>query len=431
MHHFSYQNDQLFCEGVPVRDIAVEVGTPFYLYSFDTLERHVSVFQQAFSAIDHLMCYSAKANSNHALLTLFQQWGTGLDVVSAGELHRGLAAGFNPKKIVYSGVGKRVDEIDAAISRGILMFNIESMEELHLINTRAGQLKRKASVALRVNPDVDPKTHPYISTGLKKNKFGVNLASAMAGYQQARRLPHVDVKGVDCHIGSQITTLDPFKQALESVTQLIRELHAQKIDIQYVDMGGGLGITYDEEAPPQLDAYARVMSTALKGTGYKLILEPGRVIVGNAGVLVTQVLYCKENPHKTFVIVDAGMNDLMRPSLYQAFHAIQPVQRHQRETMVADVVGPICESGDYLAKDRAMPIVRSQELLAVMSAGAYGYTMASNYCSRPRVAEVLVHGDQFGLIRRRETYEDLMRGEQVPDFLTDPTGASLKRKGRP
>jgi diaminopimelate decarboxylase len=424
MHYFSYINDHLHCEAFSVGDIAVAVGTPFYLYSYATLKRHLTLFQKAFSGVDTLVCYSAKANTNHALLTLFRQWGSGLDVVSGGELHRGVAAGFDPGKIVYSGVGKRVDEIDAAISCGIMMFNIESMDELSLINARAGQLKRKAPVALRINPDVDPKTHPYISTGLKKNKFGIDMSGAVEGYRQAQRLPHVEVKGIDCHIGSQITTLEPFQQAMESVTLLIRELHAQKIDIHYIDMGGGLGITYQEEAPPHLDAYARRMVAAFKGTGFKLILEPGRVIVGNAGILVTQVLYIKKNPDKAFVIVDAGMNDLMRPSLYQAFHAIQPVVRNQRESMVVDVVGPICESGDFLAQDRSMRLVHPQELLAVMSAGAYGYSMSSNYCSRPRVAEVLVRGDQFDVIRRRENYTDLMRGEQLPDFLEEEGGNS-------
>lgn len=417
MHHFHYHNDRLHCELVSVGDIAAAVGTPFYLYSHATLKRHLAKFQQAVDTVDHLVCYSAKANSNHALLRLFQQWGSGLDIVSGGELYRGLAAGFEPAKIVYSGVGKRIDEIDAAIGHGILMFNIESMDELAVINARAKQMNRVAPVALRVNPDVDPQTHPYISTGLKKNKFGIDMASAMAGYQQAQALPHVEVKGIDCHIGSQITTLDPFAQALDSLMQLIRQLQAQQIKIDYIDMGGGLGITYQEEAPPQLDAYARIMSTALQNSGFKLILEPGRVIVGNAGILVTQVLYCKENPDKTFVIVDAGMNDLMRPSLYQAYHDIQPVVRQDRESMVADVVGPICESGDFLAQDRSMLKVFPQELLAVMSAGAYGYTMASNYCSRLRVAEVLVHEDQFDVIRRRERYDDLMRGVQLPGFL--------------
>lgn len=417
MDHFSYHEDRLFCEDVPVSDVAEKIGTPFYLYSHATLERHVSFFQQAFRGVDHLICYSAKANSNHAILALFQKWGTGLDIVSGGELHRGLSAGFDPAKIVYSGVGKRVDEIDAAISQGILMFNVESMDELELINSRAGQLNRKASIALRVNPDVDPQTHPYISTGLKKNKFGINIDSAVAGYQKAQTLPHVEVKGIDCHIGSQITNLEPFEQALASVMQLIRELQSHHIQIQYIDMGGGLGITYQEEAPPQLDAYARVMNAALKGTDYRLILEPGRVIIGNAGILVTRVLYCKKNPMKTFVIVDAGMNDLMRPSLYEAYHGIHPVERTSRSSSVVDVVGPICESGDYLAKDRAMPMVKPEELLAVMSAGAYGYTMSSNYCSRPRVAEVLVKGEQFGVIRQRESYDDLMRGELAPDFI--------------
>ncbi len=421
MHHFNYQNDLLYCEQVAVTDIAADVGTPFYLYSYATLERHFAQFQQAFSTMDHLVCYSAKANSNHTLLRLFQQWGSGLDIVSGGELHRGMAAGFEPAKIVYSGVGKRIEEMDAAISSGILMFNIESMDELQLINTRAGQLNRKAPVALRVNPNVDPKTHPYIATGLEKSKFGIDMASAMVGYHQARDMPHVEVQGIDCHIGSQITTLAPFEQALESLTGFIRELHTHRIDISYIDMGGGLGITYQEEAPPQLNAYARMMETALKGTGYTLILEPGRVIVGNAGILVTQVLYCKQGPNKSFIIVDAGMNDLMRPSLYGAYHDIQPVVRAKRESMVADVVGPICESGDFLAQDRSMLAVRPQEWLAVMSAGAYGYTMSSNYCSRPRIAEVLVRADQFGLIRQRESYEDLMRGEQIPDFLRNRT----------
>ncbi len=417
MNHFQYRQNTLHCEQVAISHIAKTVGTPFYLYSHATLERHFSAFRDAFKGIDRLVCYSAKANTSQAILTLLRQWGSGLDIVSGGELYRGLKAGFLPNRIVYSGVGKGIDEIDAAISRDILMFNIESLEELDLINTRAGTLKRRARVAMRVNPDVDPQTHPYISTGLKKNKFGIDIPTALKGYRLAQGLEHIDIVGIDCHLGSQITTVEPFEQALASLQTLIRELHAQQIDIQYLDMGGGLGITYHEESPPQLSDYARAITNALKGSSLKLILEPGRVIVGNAGILVTQVLYRKQGPNKAFVIVDAGMNDLMRPSLYAAYHEVQPVVLSEQETIEADVVGPICESSDFLAQRRTMAAVKRGELLAVMSAGAYGFAMSSNYCSRPRVAEVMVRGDQFELIRRRETHDDLLHGEQVPDFI--------------
>ncbi|RJQ85534.1 MAG: diaminopimelate decarboxylase [Desulfobacteraceae bacterium] len=421
MHHFEYRNDSLHCEDVPVAHIARAVGTPLYLYSQATLERHFKAFQEAFAGAAPLVCYSAKANSSLAVLTLFRKWGSGLDIVSGGELFRGLKAGFEPRTIVYSGVGKRVDEIDAAIGHDILMFNIESMEELALINQRAGALNRRARIAIRINPDVDPQTHPYIATGLKKTKFGIDLATALAGYREARRMPNVEIAGIACHLGSQITSLGPFREAVTGLIQIFRELQALEIPVTYLDMGGGVGITYHEESPPRLDAYADTLIDAVDGTGLRLILEPGRVLVGNAGILVTRVLYRKQGKDKIFIVVDAGMNDLMRPALYQAYHAVQPVEQSARENIVADVVGPICESSDFLARDRSMPDACRDELLAVMGAGAYCFAMSSTYCSRPRVAEVMVYGDQFDVIRRPEDMQDLVRGEQLPHWLTKPS----------
>jgi diaminopimelate decarboxylase len=417
MHHFEYRDDELYCEDVPVRTIAREIGTPFYLYSHATLARHFLIFDSAFEGLPRLVCFSAKANSNLAVLKLFVKLGGGLDIVSGGELYRGLKAGFPPDRIVYSGVGKRVDEIDYALGTGILMFNVESVEELKLIDERAGLLKKKAPVAIRVNPDVDPKTHPYISTGLKKNKFGIDTVSALKGYKMASELAHVDIVGIDCHIGSQITDATPFAEALKSLKGLLKELKKVGIDIRYLDMGGGLGITYDDESPPHPREYAETIVASLKDTNLHLILEPGRVIVGNAGILVTRVLFRKPGPSKAFVIADAGMNDLMRPTLYNAFHAIKPVAKRDRRTITADVVGPICESSDFLAVDRQIPDVERGELLAVMSAGAYGFVMSSNYCSRPKVAEVMVKEDQFYVVNKRQEYEDLVAGESVPPFL--------------
>jgi len=419
MHHFLYRDNELYCEDVPVREIAENVGTPFYLYSHATLKRHFLIFNEAFEGLDRLVCYSAKANTNLAILKLFESLGSGLDIVSGGELYRGLQAGFSPDKIVYSGVGKRVDEIDYALEAGILMFNVESLEELDLINKRAGMLDTIAPVAIRVNPDVDPKTHPYISTGLKKNKFGIEKASALEGYKVASRLENIDVVGIDCHIGSQITDAKPFVEALENLKDLIGELGQMGIKIQFLDMGGGLGITYDDETPPHPREYAKAIVTSLKGSRFKLILEPGRVIVGNAGILVTEVLFRKSGKVKEFIITDAGMNDLMRPTLYNAFHAIEPVVGTGGRLITADIVGPICESGDFLAVDRKIPDVKKGDLLAVMSAGAYGFTMSSNYCSRPRVAEVMVKGDQFHVVRDRQTYQDLVAGESIPSFLDE------------
>lgn len=417
MHHFHYRQNELYCEDIPVRQIAQEVGTPFYLYSYATLVRHFHAFDGAFEGADRLVCYSAKANASMAVLKLLNRLGSGLDIVSGGELYRGLKAGIAPEKIVYSGVGKRVDEIDLALQSGILMFNIESLDELELIDRRAGALKTKAPIAIRVNPDVDPKTHPYISTGLRKNKFGIDIVRALAAYRCAQNLENVTIIGIDCHIGSQITDVQPFKDALESLKALMKELTAMGIDIRYVDMGGGLGITYDREAPPDPADYARAIVSSLDDMSVKLILEPGRVIVGNAGILVTRTLYRKSGSVKNFLIVDAGMNDLLRPTLYSAFHAVQPVALSNDKKLVADVVGPICETSDFLAQDRELPDVANGELLAVMSTGAYGFSMSSNYCSRPRVAEVMVNGDRFDVIRKRQAYADLVAGESLPSYL--------------
>ena len=417
MHHFKFRENELYCEDVPIREIAAKVGTPFYLYSHATLKRHFQAFSAAFEGVSKIICYSAKANSNLAVLKVFADLGCGLDIVSGGELYRGLKAGFPPERIVYSGVGKRADEIDYALESGILMFNAESLVELELINHRAEKLKKRAPVAIRVNPDVDPKTHPYISTGLRQNKFGIETGAALEGYKMAGSLEHVDVVGVGCHIGSQITETQPFEAALSSLKTLINDLKKMGINIKYLDMGGGLGITYADETPPPLSEYAGSIIEKLKDMDIRLILEPGRVFVGNAGIMITKVLYRKSGEVKNFIIVDAGMNDLLRPTLYNAFHAIEPVVNSQNELIVADIVGPICESSDFLAVDRSISNVKSGDLLAVMSAGAYGYVMSSNYCSRPRAAEVIVKGDIFHIAKARESYQDLVRGETVPPFL--------------
>lgn len=417
MNHFAYRDNELYCEEVPVQKIAEKVGTPLYIYSHATLKRHFNVFADAFKDVDNLICFSAKANTNLAVLKLFSNLGGGLDIVSGGELYRGLKAGFSPEKIVYSGVGKRIDEIDYALETGILMFNIESLEELDLINKRAGVLKKRANVSIRVNPDVDARTHPYISTGMKKNKFGINTEFAIKGYKAAMGLKNVKIVGIDCHIGSQITEIKPFEDALKSLKLLIKDLEVYGINIKYLDMGGGLGITYSDEVPPQPAEYARAIKKSLGRTKLKLILEPGRVIVGNAGALVTKVLYRKSTDVKEFIIVDAGMNDLVRPTLYKAFHAIKPVHISGEGEIVADIVGPICESGDFLALDRYVQRVQQGDLIAVMSAGAYGFVMSSNYCSRLKIPEVMVKENKFHVTRKRQKYEDLTKGEKIPPFL--------------
>jgi len=417
MHHFHYQNGELYCEEVAVARIAEKVGTPFYLYSTATLSHHYRVFDAAFKGFPHLVCFAVKANANLAILSLFARLGAGADIVSGGELYRALQAGVDPGKVVYSGVGKRPEEIVAALKAGILLFNIESSQELEEINRIAGRLKKKAPVGLRINPDIDPQTHPYISTGLKRNKFGIDIERALQDYRRARDLPHLEVMGVACHIGSQITEVGPFVEALERLRELIGRLKPLDIHIRYLDLGGGLGIQYDQEEPPHPFEYGERILEKLKGLKCTLILEPGRVLVGNAGILVTRVLYAKESEAKHFIIVDAGMNDLARPSLYGSYHALWPVKEGVRPEVKASLVGPICESGDFLAKDRLIPAFAPGELVAVMSAGAYGFSMSSNYNARPRVAEILVQGDRFYVIRKRETYRQLIWGESIPEFL--------------
>jgi diaminopimelate decarboxylase len=418
MHHFQYRDDVLHCEEVPLPTIALEVGTPFYCYSHATLTRHFRVFDEAFAPIPHLICFALKANSNLAILKLFGSMGGGADVVSGGELFRALRAGIPPDRIVYAGVGKTREEIAYALKSDILMFNVESSQELQVISDVATNMGVDARVGLRINPDVDARTHPYISTGLQKSKFGIDISQAVEAYGLAQDLPRVRVVGIHQHIGSQITEVGPFVDALGKIAALIPELRALGTDIRYLDVGGGLGITYKDESPPVLTDFAEALIGVVKDLGCTILLEPGRVIVGNAGILVTRVLYTKQTPTKHFLVVDAGMNDLIRPSLYGSYHAIIPVHRKEGSpTLTADVVGPICESGDFLAKDRELPAVQAGDLLAVMSAGAYGFTMASNYNARPRLPEVLGKGDRYLVIRKRESYEDLIRGEEIPEEL--------------
>lgn len=419
MNYFHYENSELWCEDVPVSRIAQDVGTPFYLYSHKTIARHFTVFDEAFADVPHIICFSTKANSNIAILRILVNMGGGVDIVSGGELYRALRAGVDPKKVVYSGVGKRVDEIKYAIESDILMFNVESSQELGVINACAGELGTNARISLRVNPDVDPMTHPHISTGLKENKFGIDINKSLDEYRRARYLKHIDIIGVDCHIGSQITEISPFLDALDRLKNLIQLLRKDGIDIRYLDLGGGLGITYDEETPPHPTEYAQAIMDRAEDMDCTFVFEPGRVIIGNAGILISKVLYTKGTDEKNFVIVDAGMNDLIRPSLYDSYHAIQPIVEKKGSKFSADIVGPICESGDFLAKRRTMPRFERGDMLAVMSAGAYGFTMASNYNSRPRVAEVLVKDDQYFVIRQREAYEDIIRGEGIPAFLQE------------
>lgn len=423
MHFFGYKGKNFCAEGVPVEKIVKEVGTPVYIYSEKTLKRHYKAYNAAFSKVPHIVCYSIKANSNISILKTFADEGSGFDIVSGGELYRALKAGADPGKIVFSGVGKREDEIEYALKSKILMFNVESGQELRAIDAVAKKVKRKAGVSIRVNPNVDPKTHPYISTGLKKNKFGIETEQAVKEYLFAKdNLKNVVPIGIDCHIGSQITKIEPFIDALQKIKDLLKKLRSEGLEIKYLDMGGGLGITYDTETPPHPSKYGEAVIDGTKGLGVTLIFEPGRSMVGNAGVLATKVLYTKDGTEKSFIIVDAAMNDLARPSLYGSYHAIKPVKMNTKEEITADVVGPICESGDFLAKDRILPKVKGGEYLAVMSAGAYGFSMSSNYNSRTRSAEVMVRGKEFFVVREREELKDLIRGEVL---LKD-----TKKKGR-
>ncbi|MEE8312444.1 MAG: diaminopimelate decarboxylase [Candidatus Binatia bacterium] len=419
MNRFDHRDGELFAENVPVARIAAEVGTPCYVYSLAALRDHYRAYEDGFAGTKHLICYSVKANSNLAVLRALANEGSGFDVVSAGELTRVLRAGGDAGKTVFSGVGKRVDEIRAAIEAGILMFNVESPAELDRIDSVARELGTRAPVALRINPDVDPKTHPYISTGLKTAKFGIPIARALEDYSRARDMKGIEIVGADCHIGSQLTSTDPFLEAVDRMGSLIEHLGAAGIEIRYLDMGGGLGIVYDEEEPPSHAEYARALAGAVEGGAGRditLLIEPGRSIAGNAGILLTTVLYHKGNDEKNFIVVDAAMNDLARPALYGSFHGVVSV-KSGADTVEADVVGPICETGDFIARGREVPAAAPGELLAILSAGAYGFVMASNYNTRPRGAEVLVDGDRFDVVRRRETVEELLAAETVPASL--------------
>ncbi len=419
MNYFNSKNNELFCEDISVESIANDVGTPFYLYSTATLARHFRAMDDGFGDLPHLTCFAVKSCSNIAVLNVFARLGGGADIVSGGELFRAMQAGIAPEKIVYSGVGKTTREIKEALEAGILMFNVESSQELNTIQDVAASMGKRAPVSLRVNPDVDPKTHAYISTGLAKNKFGVPIDEAEELYLQAKTMANIEIKGISCHIGSQLTEVSPFIESLRKVKKFITRLQGAGITISYLDLGGGLGIQYDEEEPPHPEVYAAAIKKELADLNVTLVLEPGRVIVGNAGILVTKVLYTKTNTEKKFLIVDAGMNDLGRPSLYGAYHGVRQVKETSAGTQKADMVGPICETGDFLAKDQELPHAQPGDLLAVMSAGAYGFTMSSNYNSRPRVAEVLVSEDKYTIIKERETYQNLIQGEAIPDFLND------------
>jgi diaminopimelate decarboxylase len=416
MHHFEYREGRLCCEEVPLQRIADEVGTPAYVYSERTLRRHIRVFEEAFQTIPHLTCYAVKANSNLHILRRFAEWGTGFEIVSGGELFRVLKAAGSAEKVIFDGPGKTAHEIRYALESEIRFLNVESRSEAELISQTARQLGKRARVSIRTNPNVDPKTHPYISTGMKKHKFGVGLDEARELYLDLSQLPEIDLVGVTCHMGSQITQLAPFEEGLKSIVELICDLRSKGIPLQYLDFGGGLGISYNGEEPPSPASYAAAIIKATENLGMTVVLEPGRVIVGNAGILLTRVVVRKTQGDKQFVIVDAGMNDLIRPPLYGSYHNIWPIEERSvngsggiRE--IADVVGPICESADFLAQDRELPVFRSGDLMAVMSAGAYGFSLSSNYNSRPRVAEVLVSGTEYEVIGRRETYEDLIRLE--------------------
>jgi diaminopimelate decarboxylase len=430
MDHFNYQGNQLHAEQVPLRAIAEEFGTPCYVYSRATLTRHWHAFDDAFGARPHLICFAVKANSNLAVLNLLVRLGAGFDIVSVGELERVLAAGGDPRQVIFSGVGKRSDEIRRALEVGIRCFNVESESELARISAIAVELGQVASVSLRVNPDVDAQSHPYISTGLKENKFGIDIKAAEAVYRHAAQQPGLRVVGIDCHIGSQLTSLGPFIDALDRVLLLADRLAAQGIPIEHLDLGGGLGIRYTDEDPPLPDAYATALSERLGNRQFEVILEPGRAIAGNAGVLLTRVEYLKPTPTHRFAIVDAAMNDLLRPALYDAEQEIVPVQRSSavasREHSTAhaigsrhgppadlyDIVGPVCETGDFLGRARRLALAEG-DLLAIRGSGAYGFSMSSNYNSRPRAAEVMVDGDQAHLVRRRESIRELFAGEEV------------------
>jgi len=412
MDHFNYRDNILYAEDISVPDLIKKVGTPCYIYSKATLERHYKVFDEAFGDWPHKICYAVKANSNLAVLSVLAKLGSGFDIVSGGELKRLLAIKADTKKIVFSGVGKTKDEIELALANNIYCFNVESKQELDHINAVAKKLNKKAPISLRINPNIDAKTHPYISTGLYENKFGIPFESALDIYQYANTKSHLQIKGIDCHIGSQLTEITPFIDALKSLLKLIDELQKQNIIIKHIDVGGGLGVVYNAEKPPAPKDQIGAILAELKGRNVEVIIEPGRAIVANAGILVTEVLITKETKLKNFAVVDAGMNDLLRPALYGAWQSIIPVIKNNKPTKIYDIVGPVCETGDFLGKDRELSL-QPEDLLAVRSAGAYGFVMSSNYNSRPRACEVMVDGSHFKVVRARETYDDLFDKEKI------------------
>ncbi len=418
MHYFHYKNKKLFCEDVSIEAIANKVGTPFYCYSYRTLVEHFQKLKKAFSSINPLICFSMKSNSNSAVLYSLIKKGAGLDIVSGGELYRGLRAGCNPRKMVYAGIGKTDTELSDAIKKGILLFNVESVQELERISRISERLKVNTQVSIRVNPDVESGTHEYITTAKAENKFGINLPLVEGLCLKGFLFKNVSIVGLHIHIGSQITKSEPFVKAIRKTLSFMDKMKKRGIHFKYLNLGGGLGIVYKDETPQTAAQFSRKVIPLVRNKGYKIILEPGRFIAGNSGIFVTRVTYVKRGLKKNFLIVDGGMNDLIRPCLYGSYHEIFPIIRHiKRKSSVFDVVGPICESGDFLAKQRRLPEFEAGEVMALLGAGAYGFTMSSNYNSRPRVVEVLVKGKKFDVVRKRETYADLVHGEKIPKFL--------------
>jgi diaminopimelate decarboxylase len=417
MHEFVFKNNELYCEKVSVAEIAKSVPTPFYLYSYKTFVDHYKKLKDAFGPMKPLICFSVKSNSNIAVLKALVKNGAGLDIVSGGELYRAKLVGADPKKIVYAGVGKRPDEIEDAIKYGILFFNVESEEELDAIQGIAERLKKKVNVAIRINPDVVPKTHAYITTGKAETKFGLDFDTVRKIFSSSWKYPNLNIRGIHIHIGSQILDAKPFENAIKKVLKFLKDC---KIKVDHLNIGGGLGIIYSMENAQTAKSFAAKVLPMIKDSGLKIILEPGRFVSGNSGILVTKVIYNKRTPSKKFAIIDGGMSDLIRPSLYEAYHKIVPVKMDPSAAKISekmDIVGPICESGDFLGKDRVLPHVNQGDLLAVMGAGAYGFAMSSNYNSRPRASEVMVMGDKFRVVRKHETYADLVRGEVIPREL--------------
>ncbi len=408
---FNYRQNQLFCEDVPIKDIVKTTGTPVYIYSKNQIIKNLKDYDHAFNSVLHILCYAVKANTNKTILETIFKYDAGADITSGGELYRSLNAGVKPEKVVFAGLGKTEEEIEFAIKQKILMFNVESVNELERINKIAYKIGTKVKIAIRVNPNVNPHTHKYITTGKSENKFGISLHDVVDVFTSTKKYKNIIASGIHCHIGSQIISLKPFLLMAKKISELTKKIEKEKIRIEYIDIGGGLGIKYHNETPPTPEQLAKTVLPVLKPLKKRIILEPGRYIVGNTGILVTKILYCKKGRQKKFLVVDAGMNDLIRPTLYGAYHEIIPVERKENKKVLVDIVGPICESGDYLGKNRILPWDSEGDFLAVMNTGAYGYTMSSNYNSRPRPAEVMVDKENWKIIKKRETYTDLTRGE--------------------